>query len=442
MPKVAYDYDGLYTLQLEPKTSGKPVRKCEIAQCMANRISVIGWSPDGAEIYYLADSLQGHVGGLLSRGAGIYAWNPGNNTVRLIHDAGTGGLWGRLYNVGGNAGMSFEPTPIVSREVVVAFASADQPPRLEAINLDTGFSRILFDPNVELRSLTQGRAIWHTWETSIGYSGRGIMVLPDGYRAGNKYPMVITTYGCGNGFLRGGSGDNAPEFVLAHEGFVAVCVDVSISEIIARETDYGRIYPVYCEIVSGLIADLTRQGMLDPTRVGLSGQSLGANAGAYCISHSHSIAAAAFRHGSAIERAKWDLLNTASWQRRPGNIMGMHMPDPRNDPMGRWDDMSVARRAREINTSTLLQVDDQEYLSALPLWSAMHEEGKAIEMYVFPEDTHMLMQPIHMLVNFERQMDWFKFWLKQEEDTAPAKRDQYDRWNRLREAARRSPPEP
>jgi dipeptidyl aminopeptidase/acylaminoacyl peptidase len=442
IPKVPYDYDGQYTLQLEAKTGGNPIQKCDIAECIAKRISVIGWSRDGAEIYYLADSLQGPLGSRFPGGAAIYSWDPSRHVVRMIHDSGTEGLWGRLYNLGGPAGLlSFELSPIAGREIVVAFAGADQPPRLEAINLDTGVSRVLFDPNAELRSLTQGRAVWHTWESSIAYSGRGIMVLPDDYRPGKQYPLVITTYGCGTGFLRGGSGDNAPEFVLAHQGFIAVCVDVRIREIIAREADYSRIYPVYCEIVSGLIADLTRDGKLDPTRVGLSGQSLGANAGAYCISHSHSMAAAAFRHGSAIERAGWELFSTSAWQRRPGSISGMQMPDPRNDPTGRWDEMSVARRAREINTPTLIQVDDQEYLSALPLWGAMHEEGKAIEMYVFPEDTHMLMQPIHMLVNFERQMDWFKFWLRHEEDTAPSKRDQYDRWNRLREATRKSPPE-
>ncbi len=71
----------------------------------------------------------------------------------------------------------------------------------------------------------------------------------------------------------------------------------------------------------------------------------------------------------------------------------------------------------------------------------MHLEGKAIEMHVFPDDTHALIQPIHMLVNFERQIDWFKFWLKHEEDTTPSKRAQYDRWNRLRELARDSQPQ-
>jgi len=443
MPKEPRFYEGQYTLQLESKTEGGGIQKCEIAGCIANRIAVIGWSPDDAEIYYLADSLGGPLGSGYPGGAAIYAWNPRGNVVRRIHDFGAEGLWGRLYNLSRTAGsMSFESSPMAGREIVAAFAAADQPPRLEAISLDTGVARILFDPNSELRSLTQGRAVWRTWETSTGYSGRGIMVLPDDYRPGEKYPAVITTYRCGTGFLRGGGGDNPPEFVLAHQGFIAICADIGVGDIVASD-DWSRLHPAFCAIVLGLVADLTRDGKLDPTRVGLSGQSLGANAGAYCISHSNAFAAAALRHGSSPERASWSLFSNAAWQRGPNSFFGrMHLPDPRNDPTGRWDEISVSPRAREINAPTLIQVDDQEYLSALPLWSAMHEEGKAIEMHVFPGDTHMFMQPAHMLVNFERQLDWFRFWLKHEEDTAPFKRGQYDRWNRLRELTRNSPPQP
>ncbi len=300
IPKIAREYAGQYTLQLESGAGASPLR-CEIPECVANRISVIGWSPNGLEIYYLADSLQERLSAGPSRNATIYAWNPNSNVVRLIHESGSG-LWGRLYNLDGPGGLSLGPNLIAGREIVAAFAAADQPPRVEAINLDSGHSRTLFDPNAELRSLTHQRAIWRTWEASTGYLGRGVMFLPDDYQPGRKYPAVITTYGCGNGFLRGGSGDNAPEFVLASQGFIAICVDVSVREIIAREGNHSRIYPIFCGAISGLIADLTKSGNLDPARVGLTGQSLGANAGAYCISHSNAIAAAAFRHGSAYER--------------------------------------------------------------------------------------------------------------------------------------------
>jgi hypothetical protein len=431
IPINAWEYPGQYTLQLESKAQARPTVKCTIAECIANQITILGWSPDATEIYYMADSLQGLLGNQLPGHAAIYAWNPGANVVRLIHAAG-----GRLYNLDATRGLTLAPAPLFGREIVVAFAGADQPPLLKAINLASGISRVLFDPNAELRALTLGRAAWRSWPTSSAYPGRGIIILPDDYQPGRRYPAVITTYKCGNGFLRGGGGDNAPEFVAAHQGFIAICVDVTVREIMAREADLSRIYPIMCDILSGLIADQSKSGKLDPKR----GQSLGSDAGTYCISHSNEFAAAAFRHGSPIERAQWDLFETAASMRDPANgpYARLHMPDPRNDPMGKWNEMSVARKARDINTPTLIQVDDLEYLFALPLWSAMHEEGKPIEMHIFPKETHSLMQPTHRLVNYERQLDWFRFWLKHEEAPEPFKRDQYVRWNKLRESLRSS----
>jgi hypothetical protein len=37
-------------------------------------------------------------------------------------------------------------------------------------------------------------------------------------------------------------------------------------------------------------------------------------------------------------------------------------------------------------------------------------------------------------------LDWFGFWLKHEEDPAPSKRAQYDRWERLRDLTQTSQP--
>jgi len=425
-------YGGQYTLQLESKTAAGSTVRCAISECIANGITVLGWSPDGTEIFYLADSLQGRLGSRMPGLAAIYAWNPNRNLVRLIHDS-----HGRLYNLDAASGLRLVSGPMVGPEIVVAFSGADQPPELVAIDLASGVLRVLFDPNAELRALTRGRAAWHTWTNSSAYPGRGIIILPDDYQPGLRYPAVITSYTCGDGFLRGGGADDAPEFVAAHQGFIAICVDVTVPDILVRESDPSRIYAIMCDIFSGLIEDLTKSGMIDPTRVGLSGHSLGANAGAYCISHSSAFAAAALRHGSVIERAMWDLFEASSRSQRPKDTYkAFGMPDPRKDPTGKWEEMSVANKAARINTPTLIQADDTEYIGALPLWNAMREVGKPVEMYVFPKETHVLIQPIHRLVNYERQLDWFRFWLKQEEDPAPSKRDQYLRWNRLRESLR------
>ena len=430
-------YPGQYTLLLESKTNANPTVKCMIAECIANRITILGWSPDGSEIYYVADSLGGRLGAQVPGRAAIYGWNPGRNVARLIHESG-----GRLYNLVGTWGMTYVPAPVIDQEIVVVFSSEDQPPLLEAVNLSDGAARVIFDPNSELRELTKGRAAWRTWPTTSGYPGRGVFVLPDDYQPGRRYPAVITSYSCGHGFLRGGGSDNAPEFVAAHHGFVAICVDITVREIMANGNDIGQVYSIMCDIVSALIADQTKAGLLDSTRIGLSGQSLGANFGTHCIVHPGEFSAAAFRHGSGVERVRWDLFDTAASRRDPvnGTYAKLGMPDPRNDPTGKWDAISVVRRARDINTPTLFEEDDTEYLTTLPLWSAMHEEGKPVEMRVFPKETHQLRQPVHQWANFEQQIDWFRFWLKHEEDPNPSKRDQYIRWNKLRELSGNRPP--
>jgi dipeptidyl aminopeptidase/acylaminoacyl peptidase len=423
-------YPGQYTLQLESKTNAAAVVRCTIAECLANRITILGWSLDASEIYYVADSGSGNLGDMLPGRAAILAWNPDRNSVRAIHESK-----GRLYNVIGPSGMSVVPAPIIDQQIAVAFSGPDQPPLLEAINLLDGAVRVLFDPNPELRALTQGRTTWHTWPTTSVYPGRGVFVLPDDYQPGSRYPAVITTYGCGGGFLRGGSGDNVPEFLAAHHGLVAICVDFTVRKMMADGNDVGHIFSTMCGIVSALIADQTKAGLIDSTRIGISGQSFGANFAIHCILHPGEFAAAAFRHGSSIERVRWDLFDTQASRRDAVNgiyaITGM--PDPRNDPTGKWDAISVVRRARDINTPTLFDCDDTEYLTTLPSWSALHEEGKPVEMIVFPKETHLLRQPVHRWANFEQQLDWFRFWLKHEEDPDPSKRDQYVRWNKLRE---------
>ena len=423
-----YDYPGQYTLAVTSKLAGD-VMKCGLPACTANRITVIGWSPDEKEVYYVAESLGGRLGSQPPGRAALYAFNPQENSARLIYSGG-----GRLYEVDVQGILKINSRPLRDGNAVFITADADEPPRVVSIDLRDGHVRVLLDPNAELRSMTRGRTKWITWPTSSGYPGRGVRFLPEGFEQGRKYPLLITSYGCGTGLLRGGGGDNAPEWVAAHFGFVVVCVDVPVREIMSREKDYSRLFPMICGLIDELIDDQVASGVVDGARVGLSGHSLGANAGSYCLARPNKIAAAAFRNGSVLERARWDLFDTAAWRRDPlnGVYALFHMPDPLHDPTGRWSEMSVVNKAAAINTPTLIQVSDTEYLGSLPLWSALHQEHKAVEMYVFPRETHRLIQPAHQVINFERQIDWFRFWLKNEQDEDPAKAAQYRRWIALK----------
>ena len=47
---------------------------------------------------------------------------------------------------------------------------------------------------------------------------------------------------------------------------------------------------------------------------------------------------------------------------------------------------------------------------------------------------HQKFQPRHKLAVYERNLDWFRFWLQGYEDPNPAKEKQYARWREMRAA--------
>lgn len=53
------------------------------------------------------------------------------------------------------------------------------------------------------------------------------------------------------------------------------------------------------------------------------------------------------------------------------------------------------------------------------------------ELYAFPDAPHIKAQPRHKFAAYERNLDWFRFWLKGETDPAPVKAAQYARWREL-----------
>ena len=53
-------------------------------------------------------------------------------------------------------------------------------------------------------------------------------------------------------------------------------------------------------------------------------------------------------------------------------------------------------------------------------------------MIMIEDGEHILQKPRDRIVSQEGNVDWFCFWLKGEEDSDPAKMEQYLRWRELR----------
>jgi len=55
------------------------------------------------------------------------------------------------------------------------------------------------------------------------------------------------------------------------------------------------------------------------------------------------------------------------------------------------------------------------------------------ELQYYLEEDHDLVSPASQMSALTRRIDWYRFWLKSEEDPVPSKALQYARWRKLKE---------
>ena len=153
---------------------------------------------------------------------------------------------------------------------------------------------------------------------------------------------------------------------------------------------------------------------------------------AYAISHTDLFRTAVIGTGITIDPATFMFSEptTDSW--RKGILNVLNMPNPFDDTDHRWSDVSPALNASRIHASLLIQPPENEYLLALQLFAAMRHAGKAVEMYVYPDEGHLMTRhPVHQLYRLTRSVDWFSCWLNDRDPRSGAQRRQCLDWKKL-----------
>ena len=270
-----------------------------------------------------------------------------------------------------------------SQFAVCVTAAADTPPRLERVDLETGARRILHDPN---RSLAEAvRASGPSaceWTDDHGQAFSGQYFPPTRQRSGPA-PLFITYYGC-PGYLRGGLGDEWPLASLAGAGVAALCIDEPAVD--PAHLDQAARYDTALSGVR-VIMDVLRSrgpGRSDPDRHGRAQlrQRSGAVAGDALRSARGRIDQFAFGHADLLPAAQ--SAGSAPVPRRPlrRRIWGLGAPDETPD---RWRRLSPAFNVDKIHAALLMQMPEQEYLSALDYFAPPGPVGHAHRALCVPE---------------------------------------------------------
>ena len=94
------------------------------------------------------------------------------------------------------------------------------------------------------------------------------------------------------------------------------------------------------------------------------------------------------------------------------------------------DKVSAAIRIQAIGPGSL--VGEWEWFEGL------NRLGRPVELVYMPVGSHILERPNDRMVSQQGDVDWFTFWLKNEEDPDPSKAEQYQRWRELRKLQQRN----
>lgn len=389
---------------------------CTAELCRHKDITDIQWRPGSDEVLFTIDDYdKGHA-------QSIYGWNVVTGMVRpIVLSHGLVGGSQRYWDI---------PCALSSDALVCVAAEADHPPRLEAIDVKSGQRRILFAPNkgldADIAATVPAKLI--RWKDAQGREFTGQLFEARKESAGQLPPLFVTFYDC-HGFLRGGVGDEWPLAMLAEDGISALCINAipGVHLDATANYDQGRA------AVEGAVAHLSAKGRIDRTRVGMGGLSYGSETTLWTLAHSNVVSAASVSGVSATPT--YYLFNSLRTAFRTTYRKLWQLGAPNETP-GRWKEVSPAYQLDRIRAPILFQLPEKEYRFTLD-YAIPLMRGHQADMYVFPHETHIKHQPRHKLVVYERNVDWFRFWLQGYEDPDPVKAGQYRLWREMKKAARR-----
>lgn len=397
----------------------RPPVVCTHALCTGQAISTIQWRPGRDEVLFtVTDRLAGGA-------QSIFRWNVRTGEVHAV--ARAAGLLNGGREIGSRCGVS-------AHTLVCVRASANQPPRLEAIDIDRGSTYVLHDPNAALGHALAAStpAIPLRWSDA-----RGQVFTGQFYAArlspGQPAPPLFVNYYLCSGFVRGGVGDEWPFASLAANGISALC----INDTPYRLDPLSR-YEDARSAVDSAVRQLAGEHRIDPHRVGMGGLSFGSEVTLWVAMQTDLLSAASVSSPSVSSTyylfgsLKGDMFTAGLKE-----LWGLGAPDQTPE---RWKLLSPEFNVDRIQAPILFQMPEQEYLPALDYAVELIRRGRA-DLYVFPNEPHQKFQPRHKLAVYERNVDWFRFWLQGAEDPSPNKQAQYVHWREMRRQGKPMPAE-
>ncbi len=391
------------------------------------------WSADARQVYAVGDSGLWRIEVRSGRGeqvARVPGWRirsavwrhgqstiwsrDGGRTVWVVAREGAGGRSG-LYTVDlasrRTRAVLDEPNSFsavfnlgasdASGDIAFVASGQRQLPEIRLLNTLTREGRQGSRINADWDRYELGNARVIEWTTNDGQPLRGALLLPAGYRAGMRLPLVVWVYGgeMGSNAVTRFGFDGSAVFnmhVLATRGYAVLYPDAPVREGMAMADLLRTVMP-------GVDAAIA-QGYADPDRLTVMGQSYGSYSTLALITQTTRFKAAVITAAVLHPDLFTDYLRAIGYyEHGQGNMGGSiwQFPDryAANSPLFRFD---------RIETPLLIGQGerDGDLVPAKAIFAALQRLGKPVEYRLYPGEGHVITQRRNVLDFWTRRLEF------------------------------------
>jgi dipeptidyl aminopeptidase/acylaminoacyl peptidase len=256
------------------------------------------------------------------------------------------------------------------------------------------------------------------WRSDDGLEIQGLLILPPGYREGERLPLVTWVHGGPawlyvQGFYASGW---RMQQALAGAGFAVLLpnprgsVGWGVAFTEANIGDFGG--RDFADIMAG-VDHVVALGIADPQRLGIGGWSYGGFMSAWAITQTDRFRAAVVGaaithwrsfHGEASIGA-WDRVSLRASPYEQGGI---------------YDRRSPIHFVANVRTPALIIHGQDDSIvpvgQSYEFFRALKDHGVPAELVVYPREGHAIRERAHQLDRFRRYLQWFQRYLSPADD--------------------------